>query len=74
MGRLANPNIKDDAGLSPLHWAVVRGNKVCIRRLIEHGADLNAKDGEDRTPREMAVELRRLGSGPQTQHAPQREE
>lgn len=58
----ANPNLKDDAGLTPLHWAVVRGNRVSIRRLIEKGADLNAKDGEDRTPRDMAVELKSLGA------------
>ncbi len=49
-------------GLSPLHWAVVRGNRVAIRRLIEKGADLNAKDGEGRTPRDMAVELKSLGA------------
>ncbi|KAF9033131.1 DHHC palmitoyltransferase-domain-containing protein [Panaeolus papilionaceus] len=58
----ANPNLKDDAGLSPLHWAVVKGNRVAIRRLIEKGADLTVKDGEGRTPRDMAVELRSLGA------------
>lgn len=58
----ANPNLKDDAGLTPLHWAVVRGNRVCIRRLIEKGADIMAKDGEDRTPSDMAIELKSLGA------------
>ena len=42
----ANPNSRDVFGLSPLHWAVVPGNKVCIRRLFEKGADIYAKDNE----------------------------
>ncbi|KAI9058689.1 ankyrin [Trametes sanguinea] len=42
----ASPNTKDDTGLTPLHWAVVRGNR----------------DGEGRTPRDMAVELKSLGA------------
>jgi palmitoyltransferase len=58
----ADPNTKDDAGLSPLHWAVVRGNRMIIRKLIEKGADLGSKDGEGRTPRDMAVELKSLGA------------
>ncbi|KAF6750423.1 ankyrin repeat-containing domain protein [Ephemerocybe angulata] len=58
----ANANLKDEAGLTPLHWAVVRGNKVCIRRLVEKGGDVAAKDAEDRTPRDMAVELKSLGA------------
>lgn len=41
---------------------MVRGNRVCIRRLVEKGADLAAKDGEGRTPRDMAVELKSLGA------------
>jgi palmitoyltransferase len=27
----ASPTVQDDAGLTPLHWAVVRGNWVAIR-------------------------------------------
>lgn len=58
----ADPNTRDDAGLTPLHWAVVRGNRMIIRKLVEKGADLTAKDGEGRTPRDMAVELKSLGA------------
>ncbi|KAJ7808310.1 ankyrin repeat-containing domain protein [Mycena olivaceomarginata] len=54
--------LSDDAGLTPLHWAVVRGNRVAIRRLVEKGAVLGAKDAEGRTPRDMAVELKSLGA------------
>ena len=57
----ANSNLKDDAGLTSLHWAVVRGNQVAIRKLTEKGFDLTTKDGEDRTPRDMAAKLKRLG-------------
>jgi hypothetical protein len=39
----ANPNTRDDVGLTPLHWAVVRGNKVCILKLFEKGAEIHAK-------------------------------
>jgi hypothetical protein len=40
----------------------VRGNRVCIRRLVEAGSDVSAKDGENRTPRDMAAELKSLGA------------
>lgn len=58
----ANPNTRDDSGLTPLHWAVVRGNKVCILRLFEMGAEIHAKDNEGRTARDMASELKSLGA------------
>ncbi|KIO00062.1 hypothetical protein M404DRAFT_1004177 [Pisolithus tinctorius Marx 270] len=58
----ANPDLKDDVGLSPLHWAVVRGNRAILRRLVEIGADIHAKDAEGRTPRDMAVELKSFGA------------
>ncbi|TBU31033.1 hypothetical protein BD311DRAFT_164470 [Dichomitus squalens] len=56
------PNTKDDTGLTPLHWAVVRGNRMCIRRLVEAGSDVHAKDNEGRTARDMAQELKSLGA------------
>lgn len=49
---------RDNAGLTPLHWAVVKGNKTCIKRLIESGSDLEARDELDKTPRDMAEELK----------------
>src|ERR1700761_1752938 len=58
----ANPNSRDDSGLSPLHWAVVRGNKVCIRRLFEKGAEIHAKDNDGGTVRDMTAGLTNLGA------------
>lgn len=50
--------MRDGSGLTPLHWAVVKGNKVSLRRLIEAGADLDAKDDAGKTSRDMARELK----------------
>jgi ankyrin repeat protein len=58
----AGVNTKDFAGLTPLHWAVVRGNKLCIRNLLECGADITAKDENGKTAKDMATELKSLGS------------
>jgi len=58
----ASPHTRDNSGLTPLHWAVVKGNKVCIRRLIEAGAELDAKDEQGKTARDMAEELKSLGA------------
>lgn len=49
---------RDGSGLTPLHWAIVKGNKVSLRRLIEAGADLEAKDDAGKTSRDMARELK----------------
>lgn len=58
----ASTSTSDSTGLTPLHWAVVKGNKVCIRRLVEAGADLDAKDDAGKTPRDMAEELKSVGA------------
>ena len=58
----ADPNTRDDSELTPLHWAVVKWNRNCIRKLIEKGADVNAKSQEGKTPRDMAQELKSLGA------------
>jgi len=48
----------DNAGMTPLHWAAVKGSKACIKHLMEAGADLNAKESQGKTPRDMAEELK----------------
>lgn len=60
---------KDQAGLTALHWAVVRGippskqeitkgNKMCMRRLMEEGADINALTNENKSPSQLAEEMK----------------
>jgi hypothetical protein len=49
--------------MTPLHWAAVKGSKACIKHLIEAGADLNAKEGQGKTPRDMAEELKGVYKG-----------
>lgn len=58
LSHAADPNLKDAIGLTPLHWAVVKGNRLCIRRLVEANADLSSRNNENKTPREMARELK----------------
>jgi palmitoyltransferase len=54
----ANPNVVGHGGLTPLHLAAFTGSKKCIQRLLEAGADIRAKDENDRTAEEMASEFR----------------
>lgn len=40
----------NDAGLTPLHQAVLDGNMMAVRLLIEHGANVNKQDEDSWTP------------------------
>lgn len=65
-------NLRDDEGCTPLHYPfqdTLHGEEI-VELLIEHGADVNAKDNESRTPadqmlqngrRDLAEVLRRHG-------------
>jgi ankyrin repeat protein len=56
----ANPNVVgSDASdrLTPLHFAAYTGNKTCITKLLEAGADIRAKNGSRRTAQEVASEF-----------------
>jgi ankyrin repeat protein len=44
--------------MTPLHWAAVKGSKACIRHLVTAGANLEAKEENGKTPRDMAEELK----------------
>lgn len=48
----------DNAGLTPLHWAVVKGSVGCIKRIVEAGGDFDVRDNQNKAPRDMAVELK----------------
>lgn len=54
----ASVTTRDHAGLSPMHWAVVKGSVVCIKHLVLAGADLMAREEQGKTPRDMADELK----------------
>jgi hypothetical protein len=50
----------DNAGMTPLHWAAVKGSKACIKHIVAAGADLEAKEEQRKTPKDMAEELKGL--------------
>lgn len=55
----ADPTRVDAAGLTPLHWAVTKGNAACIRRVASApGVDLHARTLDHKTARDMALELK----------------
>ena len=51
----ANPNVKNDAGATALMWAAMDLDKA--RVLVAHGADVNAKSNDLRTPLMIAAGL-----------------
>ena len=48
-------NKKDDEGYTPLHLAVIAGNKPVIKYLISRGADVNAVDNERHSALHWAI-------------------
>jgi len=48
-------NMKDDVGLTPLHFAAGEGHKEIAELLITKGADINAKNDGDETPLDWAT-------------------
>jgi len=54
----ASTSARDNALMTPLHWAAVKGSAACIRHLLDHGADLDAREVSGKSPRDMAEELK----------------
>ena len=48
-------NKKDDEGYTPLHLAVIAGNRPVIRYLISRGADVDAVDNERHSALHWAI-------------------
>lgn len=55
--RGANPNVADEDGWTPLHFAVLRGQGELLRYLLEIGADANARLQGDQTPLFVAARI-----------------
>ncbi|OSD00703.1 ankyrin [Trametes coccinea BRFM310] len=55
-----NVDARDSQGHTALMWAAYQGDALSVDLLLKH--DIRAKDGEGRTPRDMAVELKSLGA------------
>jgi len=50
----ADVNCRRDDGQTPLHVAADSGRPEAVPRLLEHGADPEARDSSDRTPLQLA--------------------
>lgn len=46
----ADVNEKDQAGLTPLHWAIIHDNKPLVRTILLAGGDVNLTDENGQTP------------------------
>jgi ankyrin repeat protein len=56
--------VKDHDGATPLHYACLNGHRPIVLALLEHGADVNTRDGRfDATPAGWAIEYLREAGG-----------
>jgi len=55
-GADVNPRDKDGDDQTPLHWACRKGHSAIVRLLLDHGADMNARNGLHNTPLDLACE------------------
>jgi hypothetical protein len=50
-----NPNVQDNVGKTPLHYAVIKEHNLMVKYLLAKGADKNIKDLDDKRPVDYAV-------------------
>lgn len=61
-----DPNAKTDGGDAPLHRAAEWASVEVVRRLLDGGADVNAMNGEGKTPLDLAehqMQVQKDGNG-----------
>ena len=46
----ADPNGYDEYHMTPLHWAVIKGQRLAVELLLQRGAHTDVRDSSDRTP------------------------
>ena len=47
-------SLADHVGRTPLHWASKHGRSHEVKLLLDHGADLEARDNDGDTPADVA--------------------
>ena len=50
----AHVNCRANSGYTPLHLAARSGHGACVRKLLEHGADISITDEYGKTPKQTA--------------------
>jgi len=57
-------NNRDDSGATALHYAALAGHRAIVQLLVQHGADINARDAKyGATPAGWAIEyMREMGA------------
>ena len=46
----ADANGYDEYHMTPLHWAVIKGQRLAVELLLDRGAHTDVRDSSDRTP------------------------
>ena len=52
--RNAHVNCRSHSGYTPLHLAVSSGHEHCVKKLLEHAADISITDEYGKTPKQTA--------------------
>lgn len=55
----ANPNLTDELGQTPLHYAARFSTVSSVEALLANGADANLRDKANKTPLDLALEVHR---------------